>query len=39
MKQKIKRNLKLSALIFSVVSLIVLFSNTDQHRTYRDRSR
>ncbi|GEM_PF-6832749 len=39
MKHKIKRNLKLSALIFSVISLIVLFSNADQHRTYRDRSR
>ncbi len=37
MKHRIKRNLKLSALIFSVISLIVLLGNADQHHTYRNR--
>ena len=36
MKQKIKRSLKLSALIFSAVSLLVLLSNADRHNTYRN---
>ncbi len=37
MKHRIKRNLKLSALIFSAVALIVLLENAEQHHTYRNR--